>query len=68
MGITIGKCHHGTPEAHNFEFDFFVIGGGSAGISAAREAAKLGAKVGLCDFVVPSGVGKFDASIHHYSL
>ncbi len=30
-------------------FDFFVIGGGSGGVRAARIAASLGAKVGLCE-------------------
>lgn len=34
-----------------YEYDLFVIGGGSGGISAAKEAATLGAKVGLADFV-----------------
>jgi hypothetical protein len=30
-------------------FDLFVIGGGSGGVRAARMAAGLGAKVGLCE-------------------
>ena len=34
-----------------FDYDLLVIGGGSGGISAARTAAKLGAKVALADFV-----------------
>jgi thioredoxin reductase (NADPH) len=34
-----------------------VIGGGSGGISAARWAANLGAKVALADFVKPSPAG-----------
>lgn len=38
-------------------FDLFVIGGGSGGMAAAKEAAKLGAKVGLADFVKPSPLG-----------
>ena len=33
----------------NFDFDFFVIGGGSGGVRAARVAASLGATVGLCE-------------------
>jgi pyruvate/2-oxoglutarate dehydrogenase complex dihydrolipoamide dehydrogenase (E3) component len=36
---------------HDFEFDLFVIGGGSGGISAARNAAELGKKVALADYV-----------------
>jgi thioredoxin reductase (NADPH) len=42
---------------HNFDYDLFVIGGGSGGISAARHAAELGKKVALADFVTPSPVG-----------
>jgi len=34
-----------------------VIGGGSGGISAARNAARLGKKVALADFVKPSPLG-----------
>ena len=33
----------------NYDFDFFVIGGGSGGVRAARIAASLGANVGLCE-------------------
>ena len=40
-----------------YEFDFFVIGGGSGGLAAAKAAASLGAKVGLADFVQPSPAG-----------
>ncbi|KAK9816335.1 hypothetical protein WJX74_000245 [Apatococcus lobatus] len=32
-----------------YDFDFFVIGGGSGGVRAARVAATFGAKVGLCE-------------------
>lgn len=38
-------------ESKKYDFDFFVIGGGSGGLSAAKEAADLGKKVGLADFV-----------------
>ncbi|YAI81966.1 MAG: glutathione-disulfide reductase [cyanobacterium endosymbiont of Rhopalodia sterrenbergii] len=34
----------------NFDFDLFVIGGGSGGIATARRAAEYGAKVGLAEF------------------
>ncbi|CAD8144411.1 unnamed protein product [Paramecium octaurelia] len=39
------------------EFDLFVIGGGSGGLACAKQAAKLGAKVALADFVKPSPLG-----------
>jgi thioredoxin reductase (NADPH) len=38
-------------------FDFFVIGGGSAGLAAAKEATKYGIKVGLADYVRPTPIG-----------
>ena len=41
----------------SFDYDLFVIGGGSGGISCAKKAAKLGAKVALADFVQPSPLG-----------
>lgn len=40
-----------------FQYDLFVIGGGSGGISCAKTAASLGVKVGLADFVKPSPIG-----------
>ena len=40
-----------------FDYDLFVIGGGSGGISAAKKASKLGAKVAVADFVNPSPIG-----------
>jgi pyruvate/2-oxoglutarate dehydrogenase complex dihydrolipoamide dehydrogenase (E3) component len=40
-----------------YNFDLFVIGGGSGGLAAAKAAAKLGATVGLADFVKPSPIG-----------
>lgn len=42
---------------HSFDYDLFVIGGGSGGISAARAAAKLGKKVALADFVQATPIG-----------
>ncbi|KAF6205646.1 hypothetical protein GE061_019819 [Apolygus lucorum] len=39
------------------EFDLVVIGGGTSGIAAALEAAKLGKKVALCDSVQPTRHG-----------
>lgn len=44
-------------KTHPYDYDLFVIGGGSGGISAARWAAELGKKVALADFVKPSPAG-----------
>jgi len=40
-----------------YDYDLVVIGGGSGGLAASKEAAALGAKVAVCDFVVPTPVG-----------
>jgi thioredoxin reductase (NADPH) len=40
-----------------YTYDYFVIGGGSGGLSSAKEAAYLGKKVGLADFVRPTPSG-----------
>ena len=42
---------------HPYEYDLVVIGGGSGGMAAAKEAAALGAKVACLDFVKPSPHG-----------
>jgi|EP00161_Ancyromonas_sigmoides_P025446 thioredoxin reductase (NADPH) len=44
-------------EPHGFEYDLAVIGGGSGGLAAAREAVKLGQKTAVFDFVTPSVAG-----------
>lgn len=41
----------------SYDFDLFVIGGGSGGLAAAKAAADLGAKVAVADFVKPSPAG-----------
>jgi pyruvate/2-oxoglutarate dehydrogenase complex dihydrolipoamide dehydrogenase (E3) component len=42
---------------HGFDYDLVVIGGGSGGMAASKEAADLGAKVACLDFVKPSPKG-----------
>ena len=41
----------------SYDYDLVVVGGGSGGLSCARQAAKLGAKVAILDFVKPSPQG-----------
>lgn len=45
-----------TAEA-GYEYDLLVIGGGSGGLACAKEAAGLGARVAVLDFVKPSPHG-----------
>ncbi len=42
---------------NTFDYDFFVIGGGSGGLASAKRAKLLGKKVGVADFVKPSPQG-----------
>lgn len=41
----------------SYDFDLIVIGGGSGGLAAAKEAAQYGQKVMALDYVTPSPVG-----------
>ncbi|CAH2006882.1 unnamed protein product [Acanthoscelides obtectus] len=41
----------------NAEYDLVVIGGGSGGLAAAKEATALGAKVAVLDYVTPTPIG-----------
>jgi len=43
--------------SHPYMYDLVVIGGGSGGLSASKEAARLGAKVAVLDFVYPTYYG-----------
>jgi len=45
------------PEAHSYDYDLIVIGGGSGGLAASKEAATLGKKVAVFDFVTPTPIG-----------
>ncbi|XP_035233583.1 thioredoxin reductase 3-like, partial [Stegodyphus dumicola] len=40
-----------------YDYDLIVIGGGSGGLSASKEAARLGKKVAVLDFVIPTPLG-----------
>lgn len=44
-------------EDHPFDYDLAVIGGGSGGLACAQEAAKLGKRVVVFDYVKPSPQG-----------
>nr|XP_020660084.1 thioredoxin reductase 1, cytoplasmic [Pogona vitticeps] len=48
---------NGEAEGSSYDYDFIVIGGGSGGLAASKEAAKLGKKVMVLDFVVPTPLG-----------
>mmetsp|Transcript_46059 Transcript_46059/g.81021 ORF Transcript_46059/g.81021 Transcript_46059/m.81021 type:complete len:485 (+) Transcript_46059:72-1526(+) len=43
--------------AEEYDYELFVIGGGSGGLAAAKGAQALGAKVAVADFVKPSPAG-----------
>ena len=45
------------PCLQKHDYDLVVIGGGSGGLAAAKEAARLGKKVVCLDFVKPSPIG-----------
>ncbi|KAJ7353844.1 thioredoxin reductase [Desmophyllum pertusum] len=45
------------PPSENYTYDLIVVGGGSGGLACSKEAANLGRKVAVLDFVKPSPVG-----------
>jgi hypothetical protein len=65
----------GYQPGNEYDFDLVVIGGGSGGLAASKEAAKLGARVAVLDYVKPSpqgttwGLGKLNHfTTHTYTL
>ena len=40
-----------------YDYDVFVIGGGSGGVACANAAATFGKRVALADFVPPTPIG-----------
>lgn len=46
-----------TGSTSEFDYDLIVVGGGSGGLAASKEAAALGKKVALLDFVTPTPRG-----------
>ena len=47
----------GHTQDHPFEYDLVIIGGGSGGLAASKEAASFGARVAVLDYVKPSPAG-----------
>lgn len=47
----------GHDPSHPYEYDLVVIGGGSGGLAASKEAASFGARVAVLDYVKPSPAG-----------
>ncbi|XP_063907545.1 thioredoxin reductase 1, mitochondrial isoform X2 [Zophobas morio] len=47
----------GSKQSDGPDYDLVVIGGGSGGLAAAKEAASLGAKVAVLDYVTPTPKG-----------
>jgi glutaredoxin len=45
------------PNTEGYDFDLVVVGGGSGGLSCAKEASRLGLNVACLDFVKPSPPG-----------
>lgn len=47
----------GHTPSHPYEYDLLILGGGSGGLAASKEAASFGARVAVLDYVKPSPLG-----------
>ena len=47
----------GHSPTHTYDYDLVILGGGSGGLAASKEAARLGARVAVLDYVKPSPAG-----------
>lgn len=56
-GEVLKLVEDGHTADHGYDYDLVVIGGGSGGLAASKEAASLGAKTAVLDFVKPSPAG-----------
>lgn len=55
--VLVDRDPPATGDGEGFDYDLVVIGGGSGGLACGKEAALLGAKVCVLDFVKPSWAG-----------
>lgn len=44
-------------DSTTYDYDLFVVGGGSGGLACSKEAVRFGAKVAVSDYVAPSPFG-----------
>jgi len=50
------KAKNGSEDV-KYDYDLIVVGGGSGGLAASKEAAKLGLKTAVYDYVKPTPIG-----------